>query len=110
MNNFLFAYGTLNDPEVQQYVFQRILEGEEDLLPCYRISNKKLYGRYLVLEHTGNEGDTISGCIYRVDSRELVKADVYEGPAYNRINVVLGSGREAWVYVERLTKKPGNEL
>lgn len=106
MNNFLFAYGTLNDPEVQQYVFQRVLEGDEDMLPSFRISSKKLYGRYLVLEHTGNTSDMITGSVYAIDLPELSRADVYEGPAYSRINVVLNSGRKAWVYVERTTKTP----
>lgn len=105
MSDFLFAYGTLNDPEVQLYVFQRVLVGNMDVLPGYRISSKKLYGRYLVLEHSGNDKDKISGYIYAIDPPELIKADVYEGPAYSRINVVLGSGRKAWVFVERITKK-----
>ena len=101
MSNFLFAYGTLNDTEVQQYVFQRVLKGEEDVLPCYRISPKRLYGRYLVLEHTGIATDTIRGFVYAVAPPDLNKADVYEGPAYSRTSVLLTSGREAWVYVER---------
>lgn len=104
MRTCLFSYGTLNDPMVQEYVFQRVLTGEEDALRGYAISNKKMYGSYLVLEHTGNNEDEVAGKVYALSDEELRKADVYEGPAYRRISIVLKSGCKAWVYVERITK------
>ncbi len=104
-DDYLFAYGTLQDSEVQRYVFHRNLEGRPDTLRGYRISEKKMYGRYLVLEATKNPGDEINGMAYGVTRPELLKADVYEGPAYKRIPVSMESGLKAWVYVEKVPEE-----
>lgn len=101
MTEFIFTYGTLQDEAVQRYVFRRVLSGGEDVLPSYTISDKKMYGRYLVLEPTGKQKNEVAGRVYALSGTELLKADVYEGPAYKRIAVSLKSGRRAWVYVER---------
>jgi gamma-glutamylcyclotransferase (GGCT)/AIG2-like uncharacterized protein YtfP len=101
MKEYLFAYGTLQDTAVQQYVFQRPLEGQPDTLPGYVISTKKMYDRYLVLEPGHKAGDEVHGMSYRLGAQDLLKADVYEGPAYTRIRLSLKSGRMAWVYLEK---------
>ncbi len=103
MDDLLFAYGTLLDSDVQQYVFQRTLEGVPDLLPRFVISPKKMYGRYLVLQPTGNEEDEVTGKAYRLHRSELLMVDIYEGPAYKRVIVSLKSGQRAWVYIEKQT-------
>jgi hypothetical protein len=72
-----------------------------DTLPKFRISNRKMYGRYLVLEATDNPSDTVQGISLQLKKEDLLKADVYEGPAYKRILVTLKSGRKAWLYVEK---------
>lgn len=101
MKEYLFAYGTLQDTAVQEYVFQRALEGQPDALSGYVISAKKMYGRYLVLEPGHKPGDEVHGMAYRLGAQDLLKADVYEGPAYSRIRLSLKSGRMAWVYLEK---------
>ncbi len=105
MNLYLFAYGTLRELAVQEYVFQRKLHGEPDFLPCFVISSKKIYENFLVLEFTDNTRDKVAGIVYTLDKQELLKADVYEGPAYKRIKATLQSGREAWVYVESIREE-----
>jgi gamma-glutamylcyclotransferase (GGCT)/AIG2-like uncharacterized protein YtfP len=101
MKEYLFAYGTLLDAAVQEYVFQRTLEGQQDALPGYVISAKKMYDRYLVLEAGHKPEDEVHGMSYRLGAQDLLKADVYEGPAYSRIRLSLKSGRIAWVYLEK---------
>lgn len=101
MKALLFSYGTLQDEAVQEYVFRRSLKGQADTLPGYVISEKKMYGRYLVLHPGGNPEDEVQGMVYELADGELLKADVYEGPAYTRVPVSLKSGRQAWVYVEK---------
>lgn len=101
MTEYLFTYGTLQEEDVQKYVFRRVLSGGEDVLPCYSVSNKKMYGRYLVLEPTGKQENEVAGRVYALSGAELLQADIYEGPAYKRIAISLKSGRRAWVYVER---------
>lgn len=101
MDHYLFAYGTLNEADVQQYVFQRVLKGSPDTLHGYLIAARKMYGRYLVLEASGDPSDEIEGVAYPLSQDELLKADIYEGPEYTRIQVLLKSGTTAWVYVEK---------
>lgn len=101
MTEYLFTYGTLQEEDVQRYIFQRCLEGIQDLLPGYRISEHRMYGRYLVLKPSPGNSRGVAGIAYRLSLDELLKADIYEGPAYCRIEASLASGRKAWVYVER---------
>jgi gamma-glutamylcyclotransferase (GGCT)/AIG2-like uncharacterized protein YtfP len=100
MTEHLFAYGTLREADVQHYVFGRVLDGREDRLQGYVLSQRKMYERYLVLEIGDPEGDEIEGITYTLNNAELLKADIYEGPAYKRIEVLLKSGLSAWVYME----------
>lgn len=97
----LFAYGTLLEKEVQLSVFSRPLGGLKDKLSQYKISDFKVAGQYPTLDHTRDEKDTINGEVYALTPDELKIADQYEGDAYERIEVVLGSGKKAWVYIAK---------
>ncbi len=101
MTVLLFAYGTLQDEEVQEYVFRRSLNGQADTLTGYVISDKKIYGRYLVLQPGGDPEDEVQGMVYELGDGDLQKADVYEGPAYTRVLLPMKSGYQAWVYLEK---------
>jgi gamma-glutamylcyclotransferase (GGCT)/AIG2-like uncharacterized protein YtfP len=101
MTERLFAYGTLRETDVQQYVFGRILDGIADSLQGYVLSQRKMYGRYLVLEPGNLHEDEMEGVAYALSTSELLKADIYEGPAYKRIRLQLKSGCLAWVYVAK---------
>lgn len=105
MTTLLFAYGTLQDEAVQEYVFHRSLKGQADTLTGYIISAKKMYGRYLVLQPGENPEDEVQGMAYELGDGDLQKADVYEGPAYARIQVSLKSGHQAWVYLEKTSSE-----
>jgi len=54
---------------------------------------------HLILEHTGNSEDQVSGMIYELTADELLRADAYETEDYRRELVAFLSGKEAWVYV-----------
>ncbi|WP_419213563.1 DUF4286 family protein [Maribacter sp. X9] len=99
--HYLFTYGTLQEKEVQLGVFSRPLVGFKDELSHYRISDIKVADLYPTLQHTGKEGDKISGQVYTLSHQELQKADAYEGDAYERIQIQLGSGKKAWVYIAK---------
>jgi gamma-glutamylcyclotransferase (GGCT)/AIG2-like uncharacterized protein YtfP len=44
----------------------------------------------------------VQGTVFEVTDAELAKADTFEAQYnYQRINVPLASGNEAWVYVHR---------
>lgn len=99
--HYLFTYGTLLEKEVQLGVFSRPLVGSEDELSHYRISDLKVANLYPTLDYTGREEDKITGQVYTLSPQELQKADVYEGEAYERIQIKLGSGKNAWVYIAK---------
>lgn len=99
--HYLFTYGTLQETEVQLGVFSRPLVGVEDELSAYVIADKKIADLYPTLQHTGKEADTIKGQVYTLSHQELQLADRYEGEAYQRIQIQLGSSKNAWVYIAK---------
>lgn len=99
--HYLFTYGTLLEKEVQLSVFSRVLGGMEDTLISHKISQIKVADIYPTIEFTGNKEDTINGVVYALTHDELIKADAYEGEAYERTQIVLDSGKKAWVYMAK---------
>jgi len=97
----LFAYGTLQDPEVQKMVFSRGLKGEEDHLKSHSISAKRVGGLYPTIEKSADQNDRVNGVVYIISQEELQLVDAYEGGAYQRKEVTLASGIRAWVYTEK---------
>ena len=101
----LFAYGTLQKPEVQRAVFGRRVTGEPDALPGYRLGWIEIREggaatRYRNIVASGNGHDEVAGLVLAVSEAELAMADAYEGPTnYRRIPVDLKSGRQAFVYI-----------
>lgn len=99
--HYLFTYGTLQEREVQLGVFSRPLTAFEDELPLYILSDKKVADLYPTLRHTGQQEDSIKGQVYTLSHQELQKADLYEGEAYERIQIQLASGKNAWAYIAK---------
>lgn len=99
--HYLFTYGTLQEREVQLGVFSRPLTGFEDELPLYILSDKKVADLYPTLHYTGQQEDSIKGQVYTLSHQELQKADLYEGEAYERIQIQLASGKNAWAYIAK---------
>ncbi|MGW9684980.1 gamma-glutamylcyclotransferase family protein [Flagellimonas sp. 2504JD1-5] len=97
---YLFTYGTLQDNQVQHYIFQRSLEGQPDSLPGFKRFENAVYGRYAIVVQTNKPEDKVEGKAYEVSLEELSKADIYETNAYKRVKMRLTSGISAWVYVE----------
>ncbi len=93
----LFTYGTLQEPEIQSQIIGRNVNGQSDMLRGYRmekIGDEGVF--YPIIYKTGN--DTIEGAVLEITEQELTKTDFYEGPLYQRSEVVLESGTKAWVY------------
>lgn len=105
----LFSYGTLQQPEVQQANYGRLLDGAPDALLGYRleplaisdpdvlrVSGKVVHS---IARPSGNLGDRIVGVRFTLTEAELAATDRYEVDAYARAEVVLESGVRAFVYV-----------
>lgn len=105
----LFSYGTLQQPEVQLAKFGRRLEGRPDILIGYRIEPLIITSSevvalsgsevHTIARRTGSPDDLIPGIVFAVTAAELQAADAYETDAYARVEVALGSGARAFVYV-----------
>ena len=105
----LFSYGTLQQPEVQQANYGRLLKGAADVLPAYRLKPLpiddpavvRLSGKavHMIACYTGDPNDRIAGMRFEITDDELAASDVYEVAAYSRTEVKLESGVTAFVYV-----------
>ena len=112
----LFAYGTLQYPDVQREQFGRLLGGSADVLSGFRLGRipisdpevlrKSGETHYPVLVPEGEGSQRIAGTLYWMTRQELEAADIYEAEDYERQRVTLESGRSAWVYVAA----PGLEM
>lgn len=105
----LFTYGTLQLPDVQLDTFGRLVGGDADALPGYRLEwtdidderVAELSGldKHPILRHTGDAHDRVFGRVLTLTAEELDAADEYEVSLYRRASVTLASGLRAWVYV-----------
>jgi gamma-glutamylcyclotransferase (GGCT)/AIG2-like uncharacterized protein YtfP len=98
----LFSYGTLQDGEVQKTLLGRLLKGKPTVLLGYRMSEKKVHGKYPLIEISPIRADEVSGMLYKVSNFELHEIDQYESAAYKRVQLEVKSGTKAWAYVENL--------
>ena len=109
-NVWLFSYGTLQQAEVQRKLFGRTLQCHEDTLIGFEIkivtitdpSAIRTSGtdRHPMLRRS-DPTNAVKGSVLRLCTADLEAADRYEAADYERIPVILNSGRNAFVYVER---------
>lgn len=105
----LFAYGTLQQRDVQLANYGRPLDGTPDALAGYRLEDLtitdpvvvRLSGKavHRIARETGDPADRIPGVVFRLTEAELAVTDAYEVDVYARVEVRLESGDRAWVYV-----------
>lgn len=91
--------------------FGRLLTGHPDSLPGYRLdmleitdvavlaSSQQAFHPIAIL--TQNPNDRIEGMVFEITQEELLAADAYEVEDYIRTAVLLSSGKQAWVYVQK---------
>lgn len=106
----LFSYGTLQQSNVQQAIFGRLLDGQPDILLGYALSEVEILDPDVVLKSgkthhpiltfTGNEEHQVTGILFELTDEELLHADKYEVDSYKRVLAKFKSGIEAWLYVD----------
>ncbi|WFC41938.1 gamma-glutamylcyclotransferase family protein [Pseudoxanthomonas sp. SE1] len=109
-NILLFSYGTLQLENVQRSSFGRRLDGQPDAMPGYtrtmvEITDPAVLAAsgerfHPIVSPSGDPTDEVAGTVFRISAEELAAADRYEVEDYQRVQVRLTSGREAWVYVK----------
>ena len=105
----LFSYGTLRQAEVQIANYGRLLEGEPDVLSGYRLEPVEIVDPDVVrisgmAVHRSRcqaaiPGIASLGVVFALTEAEIAATDAYETDTYARVEIMLESGRSAWVYV-----------
>lgn len=103
MKHVLFAYGTLQLPEVMQRLLGRPVEGVPAILEHYRSG---LVARANFPGIVPDPGKTVNGSLLSGFRQEdLQRLDAYEGELYRRIRVEVRLGqprsqtvKQCWVY------------
>jgi gamma-glutamylcyclotransferase (GGCT)/AIG2-like uncharacterized protein YtfP len=106
----IFSYGTLQQEDVQRSAFGRRLDGLSDELVGYERSSVGIdepevaarlgRARHANVIFTGNADSRVAGTAFEITDAELSAADEFEAAfSYERVPVMLASGRQAWVYV-----------
>lgn len=106
----VFAYGTLQQEDVQISTFGRLLRGQGDELVGFERSQVKIEDPQVVatsgkthhanVTYNGRNDSRVSGTVFEITDAELAAADQYEqDAAYKRISARLASGKQVWVYV-----------
>jgi hypothetical protein len=107
----LFTYGALQQEDVQMSTFGRLLQGHKDALPGFelslvRIEDPRIVARSGRTHHfnvtvTDMADSHVNGTVLEITDAELAAADRFEQVVgYERLAVILASGRKAWVYVD----------
>jgi hypothetical protein len=106
----LFSYGTLQLEAVQIANFGRRLAGAPDAMPGWRQTTIeitdpetiRLSGTNIhnIVAPSDDPADRVDGMVFEITEAELAAADAYEVADYKRVEVRLGSGLDAWVYVK----------
>ncbi|MFJ3050017.1 MULTISPECIES: gamma-glutamylcyclotransferase family protein [Pseudomonas nitroreducens/multiresinivorans group] len=106
----LFSYGTLQDKAVQLASFGRELHGHVDALVGFRqdwveITDPAVLAtsgktHHPIVQYSGADADRVPGTVFEITPQELLAADAYEVSDYQRVNVQLQSGLQAWVYIK----------
>jgi gamma-glutamylcyclotransferase (GGCT)/AIG2-like uncharacterized protein YtfP len=109
MNAFVFSYGTLQMPRVQQELLGRQVRMTDDVLLGYDTVPVQI-DHPDVIEFSGSSTHLglvpgapdarIAGKLLHVTEADFPAFDEYEGDEYRRIAVTLESGASAWVYVK----------
>lgn len=109
MSGNLFSYGTLQKDAVQLELFGRLLNGAKDVLEGYKLASIEITDEAFLAKGAAkyqltalsskNDADFIEGTIFAISAEELRAADQYEPDNYQRVEIILRSGRKAWIYI-----------
>jgi gamma-glutamylcyclotransferase (GGCT)/AIG2-like uncharacterized protein YtfP len=110
VRHWLFSYGTLRQPRVQQELFGRMVESVPDVLPGFRLDLLAIVDAQVIalsgsdvhpVLRRGAQSDEVVGSALRLTAQDLRRTDSYEVSEYVRVEVALRSGKRAFAYVHR---------
>lgn len=107
----LFSYGTLQLEQVQIETYGRKLEGDKDVLQCYRIEQLEITDPFVlktsgerfhpIAKKSGDPTDELEGMVFKITDEELAETDKYEVSDYERVEETFKSGVQAWIYTAK---------
>lgn len=90
-------------------LFGHVLQGSPDILRGYKTVQIEIKDELFLAKgenpvqltsvHTKDNNDFIEGTVFEITMEELIEADKYEPAGYERIQVTLESGKQAWFYI-----------
>ncbi|WP_217184891.1 gamma-glutamylcyclotransferase family protein [Streptomyces sp. AC495_CC817] len=104
----VFSYGTLRQPEVQRALYGREVPTDDDALVGFRLDWVRITDPQVIatsgsdrhpILRRGAADDSVAGACLELTDADLAATDAYEVDDYARHEVVLASGRTAWVYL-----------
>jgi len=99
MNCYVFAYGTLLDEEIRNYILGYKTTVLRAQLKGFRKSSILLAGvKYPAIKEDPDNNQTVDGAYFSINEKDLELIDQYESSAYSRIRVRLENGIQAWTY------------
>lgn len=100
--NYLFAYGTLQLPEIQKQVLGRELKHiEQSVVDDYTLEQIEIDGIYYigaVQAWYRYDHHSVKGNVYKIKKSDLKLLDEFETNAYRRINIG-GSTDRIYMYI-----------
>lgn len=98
MDDLVFVYGTLKDPEVQKNLFGRVVSGDLANLPGY---SKFSLGaeNHNYFDAVPHPFSFVKGQVIKVSPQELKLIDLYETKNRRRVKLTLDNKETAWVYL-----------
>ncbi len=109
MTHLVFSFGTLQLESVQQALYLRAVPMQPDELRGYRVGRLRITDPAVIAASgsdihpalVADEAGTVEGRVLELSEEELARTDEYESVGYERVEVVLASGRIAWIYLPR---------
>jgi len=99
--------------------FGRLLEGQADEIVGFEQFTITLDDpqtiaftgktEHMIVKFNGRDDCRIAGTVLELTEKELLKADQYECPPYERVAAKLASGRQAWVYADTRNSETGED-
>jgi len=96
MKEFLFTYGSLKDPAIQQTIIGRKLVGQPETLEQY--TTKMIFDNEIYPALIDAKNKSVNGLVFDILSTDFPALDKYEGSGYKRARVRPKSKVMARVY------------
>ena len=101
-SSLLFAYGTLQDSDIQKQLFGKVLPFEEDIIIGYEVVHDLEIEGHFYPRLKEKYKEELKGRVYELTAEQLVLVDEYETDAYYRMKIKTIKNRIVEVYFQKI--------